>query len=134
MTAPWEEDTAEEAAEQREANRQALRKAIRSKQQQRSSRQALTHAEQQRAEADAEAAEHGGVAQLPGIGAGLDPSLLSKIDARTLQALMKKAGIAAPNMPSGRKIRRAAQNLSGAQLAAMAASGAGAVGKLGGGK
>jgi 2-oxoglutarate dehydrogenase complex dehydrogenase (E1) component-like enzyme len=118
VAAPWEEDTEAEAAEQREANRLALRKAIRSKRQQRSSQQALSRAEEMQQARDA-APGMAGAAATP------DADLLGKIDARTLQAIMKKAGFATDNLPSSRRVRRLMQNLTPAQMAAMAGSAGG---------
>lgn len=111
MAAPWEEDTAQEAAEQREANRQALRKAIRNKQQMRSSRQAISESATESA---------GGMGASP---LGFDPAMLNQIDSRTLQALMKKAGVAPSQGPSVRKFKRAAQGLSPAYLSAIMGAG-----------
>ena len=101
-------------AEQREASRQALRKAIRSKRQQRSSRQALAQ-EHQHQQGERPEGLMPSAAQLP--------DLMGKLDPKTVQAIMKKAGLTPENMPSSRKLRRAAGSLPPAYVAALMGGG-----------
>jgi len=106
--APWEEDPELVAAEQQEANRAAIRKALRAKQQQRSSKFALSQA---REEAATEI----------GTGTLLPTALSEGFDAKTLQALLKKTGHATADAPSMRRLKRAMQNMPAGYLAALGA-------------
>ena len=113
MAAPWEDDPEGDAAERKEANRAALKKALRNKRQQRSSKAALSHADEESAATGVSAQE-----------------MLSstRIDAKMIQTLMRKSGQATDNAPSARKLKRLMAAMPPGYLAAMAASGGAAAG------
>jgi len=109
VAAPWEEDPEVEAAEQREANRAALRKALKNKRMQRSTKFAL-------GQADA-SAENG-----TDTTAAAGPALPAGVDAKMIQALLRKTGHATADAPSMRKLRRAMQAMPAGYLAALGAA------------
>lgn len=108
--APWEDDPEADAAEQREANRAALKKALRNKRQQRSSKFALSQSESH---------EAGTAGTMPA-----DPSAMlpTGLDAKMLQAILRKTGHATADAPSMRKLKRAMQSMPAGYLAALGAA------------
>lgn len=96
--APWDLDPEAEAAEKREDARKALREAIRAKREGRTGRQALQARSQAQQQEDAPMGAFGGQE------APLEA--LAGMDAKTLQALLKSAGVAGDVAPSMRKLRR----------------------------
>jgi hypothetical protein len=105
--APWDVNPEAEAAERREDARKALREAIKAKRDGRTGRHAL--------QAKASHEDGAGVAD----GANGAASLAS-LDAKTLQSLMKAAGVGGDAAPSMRQLRRRMEAMGSAPDAFLA--------------